>query len=115
VKNRPILRLKKPDHKLTPPVDLGAGFSYLDTFPAIRDGLPLEIGVLDQLMAQRPDNLSKRTIRRVVSCHCKRPRYLKAVAKGGERYNLQGKPVDDVAPKHKRFSKKILCKLGGEE
>jgi len=109
---RPILRLKKPDHKVTPPANLRAGFSYLNKFPAIKKVLPLQVGVRDILLKNRPKNVSGRTVRRTLAGHCNRIAYVKAVAAGGDRYDLQGQPVGTVSPEHQAGAIEDAAKRG---
>ncbi|MGF6604696.1 hypothetical protein P3T23_009452 [Paraburkholderia sp. GAS448] len=57
--------------------------------PAVRDRLPLKIGVASELAARHPQ-YSQALIQLVLGRHVNHPRYRERVAAGGSRYELDG-------------------------
>jgi len=62
--------------------------------------LPLKLGVFQELIALHPDEFTKEDLKLALSLHARSTRYLEAVASGGRRHDLNGEPVEDVAPEH---------------
>src|SRR3954462_13508657 len=62
--------------------------------------LPLKLGVFHDLMAQHPDLFKKEDLKVALGLHARSTRYLEAVAAGHQRHDLQGVPVEPVAPEH---------------
>ena len=62
--------------------------------------LPLKLGAFQDLMAAHPDEFKKDELKLALGQHARSTRYLEAVASGEKRHNLQGEPVEDVAPEH---------------
>jgi ProP effector len=62
--------------------------------------LPLKLGVFQELMAQHPDEFNKEDLKLALGMHARSTRYLEAVASGAKRHDLNGEPVEDVAPEH---------------
>lgn len=62
--------------------------------------LPLKIGVYDDLVAAHPDALPAPELKVALGLHTRSTRYIEAVASGLPRHDLQGKPVEPVAPEH---------------
>ena len=62
--------------------------------------LPLKLGAFQDLMARHPDVFQKEELKAALGFHARSTRYLEAVASGEKRHDLDGNPVDDVAPEH---------------
>lgn len=62
--------------------------------------LPLKLGVFQDLMALHPDEFTKEDLKVALGLHARSTRYLEAVASGAKRHDLNGEPVEDVAPEH---------------
>ncbi len=62
--------------------------------------LPLKIGVFQDLVAAHPDALPAADLKAALGLHTRSTRYIEAVAAGLPRHDLQGKPVEPVAPEH---------------
>lgn len=62
--------------------------------------LPLKLGVYQDLLAQHPDDFKKEDLKVALGLHARSTRYLEAVAAGHQRHDLQGVPVEPVAPEH---------------
>ncbi|AEG94882.1 ProQ/FINO family protein [Ramlibacter tataouinensis] len=61
---------------------------------------PLKLGVFEDLMARHPGQFQKEELKQALGQHVRSTRYLEAVAEGDRRHDLDGNPVDDVAPEH---------------
>jgi ProP effector len=62
--------------------------------------LPLKLGVFQELMALHPDDFKKEDLKVALGLHARSTRYLESVASGHKRHDLNGVPVEDVAPEH---------------
>ena len=62
--------------------------------------LPLKLGVYQELLALHPDEFKKEDLKVALGIHARSTRYLEAVAAGHKRHDLNGVPVEDVAPEH---------------
>jgi ProP effector len=62
--------------------------------------LPLKLGVYQELLAAHPDDFKKEDLKVALGLHARSTRYLEAVAAGHKRHDLNGEPVEDVAPEH---------------
>lgn len=62
--------------------------------------LPLKLGVFQDLVAAHPDALPAAELKVALGLHTRSNRYIEAVASGLPRHDLQGKPVEPVAPEH---------------
>lgn len=62
--------------------------------------LPLKLGVFEDLMARHAGEFSKEDLKAALGTHARSTRYLEAVASGAKRHDLDGKPVEPVAPEH---------------
>ncbi|WP_274572436.1 ProQ/FINO family protein [Neisseria leonii] len=58
---------------------------------------PLALGIDQDLTAALPQ-YDPALIARVLANHCRRPRYLKAVARGGKRFDLNNRFKGEVSP-----------------
>lgn len=59
---------------------------------------PLALGIDQDLIAALPQYDSA-LIARVLANHCRRPRYLKALARGGKRFDLNNRFKGEVTPR----------------
>lgn len=62
--------------------------------------LPLKLGVFHELVANHPDLLEAKALREALGQHTRSTRYLEQVATGVPRHDLQGNPVEELAPEH---------------
>jgi len=62
--------------------------------------LPLKLGVFQELLALHPDEFKKEDLKVALGLHARSTRYLESVAAGHKRHDLNGVPVEDVAPEH---------------
>ena len=62
--------------------------------------LPLKLGVFQELMTLHPDDFKKEDLKVALGLHARSTRYLESVAAGNKRHDLNGVPVEDVAPEH---------------
>lgn len=62
--------------------------------------LPLKLGVFHELMARHPDDFKKDALKLAMGQHARSTRYLESVAAGHPRHDLDGQPVEPVAPEH---------------
>jgi sRNA-binding protein len=62
--------------------------------------LPLKLGVFQELLAAHPTEFKRDTLKAALGVHTRSTRYLQSVAAGNKRHDLQGLPVEDVAPEH---------------
>lgn len=58
---------------------------------------PLALGIDQDLAAELPQ-FDPALIARVLANHCRRPRYLKALARGGKRFDLNNRFKGEVSP-----------------
>lgn len=64
------------------------------------DFLPLKLGIFQELLAAHPDVFERDTLKAALGVHTRSGRYLQCVAARKPRHDLQGAPVEDVAPEH---------------
>ncbi|MBO9515323.1 MAG: prop effector [Variovorax sp.] len=62
--------------------------------------LPLKLGAYQDLLAAHPDEFKKEDLKIALGLHARSTRYLEAVAAGEMRHDLNGVPVEPVAPEH---------------
>jgi ProP effector len=62
--------------------------------------LPLKLGVYQDLLTLHPDEFKKEDLKIALGLHARSTRYLEAVAAGEMRHDLNGVPVEPVAPEH---------------
>jgi ProP effector len=62
--------------------------------------LPLKLGVFQDLLAQHPDLFKRDELKVALGLHARSMRYLESVAAGHQRHDLNGEPVEPVAPEH---------------
>ncbi len=61
---------------------------------------PLKLGIFEDLMARHPGAFQKDELKQALGQHVRSTRYLEAVASGDLRHDLDGQPVEPVAPEH---------------
>ena len=62
--------------------------------------LPLKRGIFQDLLAAHPDVFERDTLKEALGFHTRSTRYLVEVAAGRQRHDLQGQPVEAMAPEH---------------
>lgn len=62
--------------------------------------LPLKRGIYEDLQAAHPGTWEPEALKAALATHTRSSRYLSAVASGLRRHDLQGRPVEAVAPEH---------------
>lgn len=61
---------------------------------------PLKVGTFEDLMARHPGEFEKEELKQALGQHARSTRYLESVASGDQRHDLDGNPVEPVAPEH---------------
>lgn len=64
---------------------------------------PLALGIEQELVAALPQ-FDPALIARVLSNHCRRPRYIKALTRGGKRFNLQNRFQGEITPEEQQYA-----------
>lgn len=62
--------------------------------------LPLKRGIFQDLLAAHPDAFEREALKLALGIHTRSTRYLQCVAAGQQRHDLQGQPVEAMAPEH---------------
>jgi ProP effector len=62
--------------------------------------LPLKRGIFQDLLAAHPDTFERTALKEALGQHTRSTRYLNGVAAGWQRHDLQGQPVEAMAPEH---------------
>ncbi|MFC7206741.1 ProQ/FINO family protein [Comamonas endophytica] len=62
--------------------------------------LPMKRGIFQDLLEAQPEAFDRDGLKVALSIHTRSSRYLTAVAAGQPRHDLQGQPVEDMAPEH---------------
>lgn len=75
-------------------------YSKYDVFKRFK---PLAIGIEKDLEKALPQ-FEPALIHRVLSNHCRRPKYVKAVARGGKRFNLNNRFQGEVSAEEQRHA-----------
>ncbi len=61
---------------------------------------PLKLGIYQELLAAHGDEFKAEDLKLAMGLHARSTRYLECVAAGHPRHDLQGNPVEPVAPEH---------------
>lgn len=61
---------------------------------------PLKLGSFEDIMARHPGVFKKEELKIALGQHARSTRYLECVAMGEPRHDLDGQPVEPVAPEH---------------
>ncbi len=64
------------------------------------DFLPLKLGIFQELLAKHPEHLERTSLKAALGVHTRSTPYLKSIAERKPRHDLQGDPVEPVAPEH---------------
>ena len=78
-----------------------------EKFQVFREYHPLAIGIDKQLLAENA-GLSRKTLRLALGMHTNSFRYLKAMEKADQRFNLDGTPGGEVPEEHRKHAGDIL-------
>lgn len=62
--------------------------------------LPLKRGIFQDLMDAHPETFEREALKAALSLHTRSTRYLSAISSGAQRHDLQGQPVETMAPEH---------------
>lgn len=62
--------------------------------------LPLKRGIFQDLQDAHPETFERDSLKAALSLHTRSTRYLTTVASGEQRHDLQGQPVEAMAPEH---------------
>lgn len=90
---------------------LGRVVRLCDALPNIFDlksPRPLAIGILDELQANLPKDLSKRAVKGALKIYTKLPQYQLAIKSGLKRINAQGQETEAPTDKHIQHADKLL-------
>lgn len=82
---------------------------FTTSYPVFAQGKPLAIGTREKLIERHPD-IDLRLVRSALLKHCKRPRYLKALAAEPQRYDLDGNPAGVVTEEEREKARTDLEK-----
>ena len=64
---------------------------------------PLALGIEQDLITDLPQ-FSAELIMRVMANHCRRPKYLKAIARGGKRFNLNNRFQGEISAEEQQYA-----------
>ena len=81
---------------------------FYSKFEVFRQFRPLALGIHESLIAALPQ-FDSTLISRVVANHCRKPRYIKSLARGGRRFDLAGKPVGEVTADEKKAAEAMAA------
>jgi sRNA-binding protein len=97
----PSARRHRPPKGAKPPHPVLAQLAGL--YPALFGPklLPLKRGILHDLMAAHPNDLSAAGLKEALRLHTRSTRYLKALASGLARHDLSGTAVEAVSTEHR--------------
>jgi ProP effector len=65
---------------------------------------PLKLGIFEDLLARHGSEVDKDALKAALSFHARSTLYLESVAAGDKRHDLDGNPVEDVAPEHRHHA-----------
>lgn len=71
------------------------------TFPAFRDTLPLAIGIHKTIRERLPE-LTRDQVGKALRIHTGSTRYLKALAKAQQRFDLDGNPAGEITEEQRK-------------
>jgi len=71
------------------------------TFPVFRDGQPLAIGIHKAIKLRLPD-IAEGSLRIALKGYTASTKYLKAIANGKQRFDLDGNPAGDVTAEQRQ-------------
>lgn len=70
------------------------------SYSVFAEGRPLAIGIHKAIQARQPE-LDGRALRLALRLHTSSTRYLKAVANGSQRFDLEGNPAGEITAEQK--------------
>ncbi|MFA9439289.1 ProQ/FINO family protein [Uliginosibacterium sp. sgz301328] len=76
-------------------------------FKAIREYLPLAIGIDKQLLEIHPE-IDRKKLRAALGMHTRSFRYMKGLQDGTQRFDLNGEPVGEVSAEQRALASKEL-------
>lgn len=97
-KSRPSQQQRAPRSREVHPLLHKLYELYPKVFGA--QALPLKLGIFHELVANHPDLLEAKSLREALGQHTRSTRYLEQVATGVYRHDLEGNPVENLAPEH---------------
>lgn len=90
--------------------DVGADLRMI--FPHLfESGLPFAVGIKAAIRDEKPEHLSMKRVSAWLKEYASRPEYLKAVADGCLRVDLDGNLSGEIVETEKVYSRKELAKL----
>lgn len=115
-KPKPPQAKPKPKGKGKPTRTEKTGLAWqwaTSTFPAAFTDppRPLAIGIHDDLRKQVPANISKTSVRWFMSSWTRAWGYRPALAAGGPRYGLDGKPAGMVTPEQQEYAREGMERI----
>ncbi len=75
--------------------------TLISTFPVFRDGQPLSIGIHKAIKLHLPD-LGETSLRMTLKGYTASTKYLKAIANGKQRFDLDGNPAGEVTAEQRQ-------------
>lgn len=93
----------KPQQQARPQREVHPALKQLfDLYPKMFGAqfLPLKLGVFQDLLALHPEVFKRDELKVALGLHARSTRYLESVASGLPRHDLNGEPVEPVAPEH---------------
>lgn len=75
--------------------------------PTFRDYKPVALRI-DKAVAERFPEVDRKVIRTAMRLHTASTRYLKAVEKGSERFDLDGNPAGELSDEHRAHAAQTL-------
>ncbi|WP_038333924.1 ProQ/FINO family protein [Kingella kingae] len=82
--------------------DMVAEYLY-NKYEVFQKCKPLAVGVENELIAALPQ-FNAELVKCVLANHCRRPRYIKAVARGGKRFNLNNRFQGEVSAEEQQHA-----------
>jgi ProP effector len=77
------------------------------TYPVFRDARPLVIGIHKTILEARPE-IGKKALSKALQRHTASTKYLKSVAAGGSRFDLNGTPVGEITPEQQEQATRAI-------
>jgi ProP effector len=85
-----------------------------ESFPVFREFKPLAIGIDKQLRAKLPE-LDRKALRMALGMHTHSTKYLKAIAKGTTRFDLDGNSGVELTESHRQHATESLQERSKKE
>lgn len=84
------------------------GIHIYEKYDVFKKFKPLAVGIDQDLIAALPQ-FDATLIARVLANHCRRPRYIKALARGGKRFDLNGRFKGEVTAEEQKIAQSHPC------